>query len=102
MRDDLFLQAQASKFVQRFHNERKTKLTLLLESERWKQADVPLEFQSLVTYVYENKCFPLKIFTREDGTRNESVENFIMVGDEKFAVVGTALMLVQMIHEYCR
>lgn len=94
--------AQASKFVQRFHNERKTKLTLLLESERWKQADVPLEFQSLVTYVHEKKCFPLKIPTCEDGTKNESVENFIMVGDEKFAVVGTALMLMQMIHEYCR
>ncbi|XP_014471073.1 PREDICTED: vacuolar protein sorting-associated protein 54 isoform X2 [Dinoponera quadriceps] len=94
--------AQASKFVQRFHNERKTKLTLLLESERWKQADVPSEFQSLVTYVYEKKCFPLKIFTCEDDTKSDSVENFIVVGDEKFAVVCTALMLIQMIHEYCR
>ncbi|XP_018370917.1 PREDICTED: vacuolar protein sorting-associated protein 54 [Trachymyrmex cornetzi] len=94
--------AQASKFVHRFHNERKTKLTLLLESERWKQADVPLEFQSLVTYVYEKKRFPLKIPTCEDSTKNESVGNFILVGDEKFAVVGTALMLIQMIHEYCR
>jgi len=73
-----------------------------LESERWKQADVPLEFQSLVTYVYEKNCFPVKIPTCEDGIKNESVENFIMVGDEKFAVVGTALMLIQMIHEYCR
>lgn len=88
--------------MQRFHNERKTKLTLLLESERWKQADVPLEFQSLVTYVYEKKCFPLKVFARDDETASESAENFIVVGDEKFAVVGTALMLVQMIHEYCR
>lgn len=63
---------------------------------------MPSEFQSLVTYVNENKRFPLKISTREDGTKSESVENFIMVGDEKFAVVGTALMLIQMIHEYCR
>ncbi|EFN76173.1 Vacuolar protein sorting-associated protein 54 [Harpegnathos saltator] len=95
--------AQASKFVQRFHNERKNKLTLLLESERWKQADVPLEFQSLVTYVCEKKCFPLKMFTREeDDTKSDGVENFIVVGDERFAVVGTALMLIQMIHEYCR
>lgn len=88
--------------MQRFHNERKTKLTLLLESERWKQADIPLEFQSLVTYVNEKRCFPLKIFTREDDTANERVEHFIVIGDERFAVVGTALMLVQMIHEYCR
>lgn len=96
------LQAQASKFVQRFHNERKTKLTLLLESERWKQADVPLEFQSLVTYVYEKQRFPLKIFTHGDDTKSESIEHFIIIGDEKFAVVGTALMLIQMLHEYCR
>lgn len=96
------VKAQASKFVLRFHNERKTKLTLLLESERWKQADVPPEFQSLVTYVYEKKNFPGKIATRETDTNSASVDNFIMVADEKFAVVGTALMLMQMIHEYCR
>ncbi|KAG7204995.1 hypothetical protein KM043_005380 [Ampulex compressa] len=94
--------AQASKFIQRFHTELKTKLTLLLESERWKQADVPSEFQSLVTYVYENKCFPSNVFKSEDGNKKDRVENFIMVGEEKFAVVGTALMLIQMIHKYCR
>ncbi|KOX77559.1 Vacuolar protein sorting-associated protein 54 [Melipona quadrifasciata] len=94
--------AQASKFIQRFHTELKTKLTLLLESERWKQADVPPEFQSLVTYVYENKTFPPNLFKVDDKVNKNGVQNFIMVGDEKYAVVGTALMLIQMIHEYCR
>lgn len=95
--------AQASKFIQRFHSERKTKLSLLLDSERWRQADVPPEFQSLVTYVYEHECFPADLSRREDGEkRNENLTNFILVGDEKYAVVGTALMLTQMIHEYCR
>jgi vacuolar protein sorting-associated protein 54 len=42
---------QASKFVQRFHQDRKTKLSLILDSERWKQADVPAEFQQLVTHI---------------------------------------------------
>ncbi|CAL7949075.1 unnamed protein product [Xylocopa violacea] len=94
--------AQASKFIQRFHTEFKTKLTLLLESERWKQADVPPEFQSLVTYVYENKTFPLNVFKADDKVKKDDIQSFIMVGDEKYAVVGTALMLIQMIHEYCR
>ncbi|XP_076245254.1 VPS54 subunit of GARP complex scat [Calliopsis andreniformis] len=94
--------AQASKFIQRFHTEFKTKLTLLLESERWKQADVPPEFQALVTYVYEKKCFPPTLFKGDDRLKEDSIQNFIMVGEEKYAVVGTALMLVQMIHEYCR
>ncbi|XP_076749505.1 VPS54 subunit of GARP complex scat [Xylocopa sonorina] len=94
--------AQASKFIQRFHTEFKTKLTLLLESERWKQADVPPEFQSLVTYVYENETFPLNVFKADDKVKKDDIQSFIMVGDEKYAVVGTALMLIQMIHEYCR
>lgn len=37
--------------MQRFHQERKTKLSLILDSERWKQADVPEEFQCLVTHI---------------------------------------------------
>ncbi|XP_043257225.1 vacuolar protein sorting-associated protein 54 isoform X2 [Colletes gigas] len=94
--------AQASKFIQRFHAEFKTKLTLLLESERWKQADVPPEFQSLVTYVCENKSFPPNLLKVEDRVKEDDIQSFIMVGDEKYAVVGTALMLIQMIHEYCR
>lgn len=88
--------------MQRFHNERKTKLSLLLETERWKQADVPTEFQSLVTFLYENKYFP-ELFKLEDKKqRNDNPTNFILIGDEKFAVVGAALILVQIIHEYCR
>ncbi|XP_046587056.1 vacuolar protein sorting-associated protein 54 isoform X1 [Neodiprion lecontei] len=99
--------AQATKFVQRFHAERKTKLSLLLDSERWRQADVPTEFQNLVSHVYENKSFPTESKLREDTEKSkkkdaaEPVSNFIFVGDEKYAVVGTTLMLIQMIHEYC-
>ncbi|XP_015608424.1 vacuolar protein sorting-associated protein 54 [Cephus cinctus] len=94
--------AQATKFVQRFHAERKVKLDLLLDSERWRQADVPSEFQSLVTYVFKNKCFPPELYWREGVEKQENISNFILIGEEKFAVVGTALMLTQMIHEYCR
>ena len=94
--------AQASKFIQRFHTELKTKLTLLLESERWKQADVPSEFQALVAHVYEKKCFPPTLLKAEDRVKEDGIQNFIMVGEEKYAVVGTALMLIQMIQEYCR
>ncbi|KAK2583103.1 hypothetical protein KPH14_009130 [Odynerus spinipes] len=94
--------AQASKFIQKFHMERKTRLTLLLESERWKQADVPPEFQSLVTYIYKENQFPRAALKHDDDVKNGSTELFIVVGEEKFAVVVTVLMLIQMIHEYCR
>lgn len=52
--------------------------------------------------MYENKCFPPNLFKAEDRLKEDDIQNFIMVGEEKFAVVGTALMLMQMIHEYCR
>ncbi len=42
---------QANRFVTRFHEERKTKLSLILDNERWKQADVPTEFQELVRHI---------------------------------------------------
>ncbi|XP_023287854.1 vacuolar protein sorting-associated protein 54 [Orussus abietinus] len=94
--------AQASKFVQRFHSERKTKLSLLLEAERWKQADVPYEFQSLITYVHENQAFPVSLDKCEGSQRNKVPVNFVSVGEEQYAVVGSVLILTQMIHEYCR
>ncbi|KAJ7396035.1 vacuolar protein sorting-associated protein 54 isoform X1 [Pitangus sulphuratus] len=49
------LQSQANRFVNRFHEERKTKLSLLLDNERWKQAEVPAEFQDLVDSVSDGR-----------------------------------------------
>lgn len=97
------MKAQAGKFVQKFHTERKTKLSRLLDSERWKQADVPPEFQTLVSYIHENKAFPSEPFKSEsDQQSNGKFANCIFIGDEKYAVVGTVLMLIQIINEYCR
>lgn len=86
--------------MQRFHTERKTKLSHLLDSERWKQADVPPENQALITYIYKNESFPQELGKIDKG--NDKISNFIYIGDEKYAVVGAALILIQTIHEYCR
>ena len=51
---------QAIKFVSRFHEERKTKLSLILENERWKQADVPAEFQDLVSHIAKSGVYVMK------------------------------------------
>ncbi|KAK3093216.1 hypothetical protein FSP39_012788 [Pinctada imbricata] len=81
------LQSQATKFVSRFHDERRTKLSLILDNERWKQADVPTEFQDLVDHVSKTD--------RKPG-------DTIKVDKENFAVVGTVLMLLKMMVEYCQ
>lgn len=38
----------AGNYIHKFHNQRKTKLTMLLDAERWKSAEVPNEIQVLV------------------------------------------------------
>lgn len=94
------LQAQASKFVQKFHTERKVKLSQILDTEKWKQAEVPSEFQALVTYIHKNECFPYELI--ESDIKSEKFENVVFIGEEKYAVVGTVLVLIHIIHEYCR
>lgn len=41
---------QAGNYVNKFHSQRKNKLVLLLEAERWKIAEVPPEFQVKVSF----------------------------------------------------
>ncbi|KAK3799206.1 hypothetical protein RRG08_054333 [Elysia crispata] len=93
------LQTQANKFVARFHEERKTKLSLILDNERWKQADVPAEFQDLVNHIVDsgNLTLPEK---RSDSESRPT--ECLKVGEEEFAVVGTVLMLIKMMMEYCQ
>nr|KAG5714456.1 hypothetical protein BaRGS_006902 [Batillaria attramentaria] len=81
------LQSQGNRFVARFHEERKTKLSLILDNERWKQADVPAEFQALVDHITSTEIKPSET---------------LFVDGEKYAVVGTVLMLVKMVVEYCQ
>uniref|UniRef100_A0A8C0F4Z4 Vacuolar protein sorting-associated protein 54 n=1 Tax=Bubo bubo TaxID=30461 RepID=A0A8C0F4Z4_BUBBB len=80
------LQSQANRFVNRFHEERKTKLSLLLDNERWKQAEVPAEFQDLVDSVSDGR---------------------ISLPEKKpagmyLAVLLTVLLLIRIILEYCQ
>lgn len=51
------LKAHGTRFVQKFHSDRKAKLAMLLDSERWKQADVPAEFQRLINAISQGE-FP--------------------------------------------
>jgi vacuolar protein sorting-associated protein 54 len=55
------LKVQAGKFIQHFHQDQKKKLSLVLESEQWKQADVPAEFQHLVSHISDWKILTYKM-----------------------------------------
>ncbi|NWX22288.1 VPS54 protein, partial [Aegotheles bennettii] len=94
------LQSQANRFVNRFHEERKTKLSLLLDNERWKQAEVPAEFQDLVDSVSDGRIsLPEK---KPAATEERKPTEFLIVEGQKYATVGTVLLLIRIILEYCQ
>lgn len=94
------LQTQANKFVARFHEERKTKLSLILDNERWKQADVPAEFQDLLSHIVTSGSMTLPEKRADNGDSKPT--ECLCVEGEQFSVVGTVLMLVKMLVEYCQ
>uniref|UniRef100_A0A4W3GHA1 Vacuolar protein sorting-associated protein 54 n=1 Tax=Callorhinchus milii TaxID=7868 RepID=A0A4W3GHA1_CALMI len=94
------LQSQANKFVNRFHEERKTKLSLLLDNERWKQAEVPVEFQDLVNSIADGViALPEK---KTAAPQERKPADVLAVDGQKYAVVGTVLLLIRIIFEYCQ
>lgn len=94
------LKAQGARFCQKFHSERKSKLSLLLDAERWKPAEVPSEFQKIINHIAKGNFMWTKI---EDSSNGPSVATpMLMVGDEPYALVGAALILVQIVSEYAR
>ncbi|TSK18080.1 Vacuolar protein sorting-associated protein 54 [Bagarius yarrelli] len=107
------LQSQANRFVHRFHEERKTKLGLLLDTERWKQAEVPAEFQHLVDSIADGHIMLPERKTA--GPEEKKPNDFLLVDGQKYAVVGmrdeysfllffnrTVLLLIRMLLEYCQ
>ncbi|XP_026159336.1 vacuolar protein sorting-associated protein 54 isoform X1 [Mastacembelus armatus] len=94
------LQSQANRFVHRFHEERKTKLSLLLDNERWKQAEVPAEFQDLVNSIADGKITLPERKTPAPDDRKPT--EFLLVNGQKYAVVGTVLLLIRIFLEYCQ
>uniref|UniRef100_A0A182K0X0 Vacuolar protein sorting-associated protein 54 n=1 Tax=Anopheles christyi TaxID=43041 RepID=A0A182K0X0_9DIPT len=104
----LALCAQGNRFAQKFHTERKSKMALLLDSERWKQAEVPAEFQTMIDCIARGEFQWSKPALNGHQHTNGSVpapsppQTVLKVEGEPFALVGAALLLVQIVSEYCR
>ncbi|XP_049278060.1 vacuolar protein sorting-associated protein 54 [Anopheles funestus] len=103
----LALCAQGNRFAQKFHTERKSKLALLLDSERWKQAEVPAEFQTMIDCIARGEFHWSKPALngpqqQSNGVTPSPPQSVLKVEGEPFALVGAALLLVQIVSEYCR
>lgn len=93
------LQAQATKFAQKFHGERKSKLSLLLDNERWKQTEVPCEYQHMIDRIAVGD---FEWTNKNDEIAKTPPAAVLLVDAEPFALVGAALVLVQVVSEYCQ
>ncbi|XP_047133571.1 vacuolar protein sorting-associated protein 54 isoform X1 [Hydra vulgaris] len=91
------LLTQAKMFVDKFHEQRKHNLSNILDIERWRQVDVPGEIQNLVNFFPEGKeNSSLK------SSSKVSVSSHLLVQGQRFVVVGTLLMLLKIVAEYCQ
>lgn len=94
------LQAQATKFGNKFHTERKSKLSLLLDNERWKQVEVPAEYQLMIDKIADGDFSWTK---NEINSQKQAKPSAVLyVDSEPFMLVNSALILVQIISEYCQ
>ncbi|XP_004519338.1 vacuolar protein sorting-associated protein 54 [Ceratitis capitata] len=104
---------QASRFANRFHAEHKQKLGLLLDSERWRQVDIPNEFQKIIDRMGAqdfqqpvSKSFAEGLGTTLNGHSSGSsarppANPVLLVEGKPFTLVSAALLLVQMLSDYC-
>ncbi|CAD5119291.1 DgyrCDS7920 [Dimorphilus gyrociliatus] len=94
------MKAQATSYINKVHDEKRTKLSLILDNEHWKQAEVPLQFQLLIDHVISSGTL-----TREGlpQTKNsvEETKPVLKVANEEYGVVGTVLLLFKIVIEYC-
>ncbi|EEC14089.1 vacuolar protein-sorting protein, putative [Ixodes scapularis] len=99
----LALRTQADRFVSRFHEERKMKLSLLLDSEQWTRVDIPPEFQNMVNHVVDKDVLvlPEKELLRGDSSKGKP-KGYLEINSEKYGIAGSAVMMLKMVLEYCQ
>ncbi|KAG5676824.1 hypothetical protein PVAND_006631 [Polypedilum vanderplanki] len=90
------------KFSQKFHAERKSKLNLLLDNERWKTAEVPGEIQKMINHITKGDFMWTKLEDTAINNESSIVTPMLMVDNEPYALVGSVLILIQIVSEYCR
>lgn len=88
---------QAGNYVHKFHSQRKNKLTMLLDAERWKVTEVPYEIQLLV----DKLSLGSVIKSLDDERQVKPAQPWLQIGIQTYTTVGTVLILVQLVCEYC-
>ncbi|KAJ1921515.1 hypothetical protein H4219_000552 [Mycoemilia scoparia] len=108
------LTSQGKAFLNNFHSQKTRQLCLLIENEQWSQAEVPVDFQSMVNEItgkeIDKESLPMLASKNDEKQVAELVTekadqphqqgSLLYVGDKSFPMVGCSLMLIKMIVEY--
>jgi len=73
----------------RFHPP--TNFSHILDLEHWKRADVPVQFQGIVDRYEKEGLF--RDVPHHSGPLDKQASEFLVLGGEKFVVMGCALFL---------
>ncbi|CAH1122580.1 unnamed protein product [Ceutorhynchus assimilis] len=98
---------QAGNYVHKFNIQRKNKLALLLDAERWKYAEVPTEIQMLVDKLSQGDIIKSLPATPREGEEEWSSKYVnkpspaLKIGTQDYITVGTVLILIRLVSEYC-
>lgn len=93
----LALRSFAMKYIQNLHLERRAQLTIALNNEKWKIAEVPFELQSVIDMMCEIGEIPL-VLLYENGKPDGK---FLIINKEHYAVVASVQLLIKILLEYC-
>uniref|UniRef100_A0A0M3IYS3 Vacuolar protein sorting-associated protein 54 n=1 Tax=Anisakis simplex TaxID=6269 RepID=A0A0M3IYS3_ANISI len=97
----------SARFIKHFHQDRKAKLSHILDSENWRAGEVPELFQRIVDECLRNERLSdvsTAVDQKQssvDANTSKNHQNALMVDGEPYVVVGTALLVLQMMAEYC-
>ncbi|KAI9023306.1 Vps54-like protein-domain-containing protein [Hyaloraphidium curvatum] len=104
---------QSRSFLRNFHEEKIKQLALLIESEPWTQAAVPLEFQAIADALSGSPTQAVSSLPKESAVRMSEDDagaalgadsgnstKFLVVGGQRFYAVGCVLIFVKMLADY--
>ncbi|VDM12344.1 unnamed protein product [Wuchereria bancrofti] len=90
---------QGSSFIKKFHEDRKTKLSNILDTETWRSGDVPEHFQRIADLCLQTNRLS-DVGSLEIGN-SAAFKPSLLVDGEPYVVAGTAFILLQMMAQYC-
>uniref|UniRef100_A0A8R1DJ79 Vacuolar protein sorting-associated protein 54 n=1 Tax=Caenorhabditis japonica TaxID=281687 RepID=A0A8R1DJ79_CAEJA len=92
-------------YIEKLHNSRKTRIANVLDTELWKAGEVSASDQRMIDVAVETGVLRnANSLGREENEQSKTAKSQMQcatVGEEKFVVVGSSLIMLQVLADYC-